>query len=165
MLDQSLSGEAIRETAFRNMVQIGVVVKDLDRTIEFLTDVLGLGPFRYITYPPDRDDMKTTYRGEPGAYSHRIAFTDLGPIEFEIAQPLTGGEKPVALRRSLETDDLGGNLGQCEAMCITHHRDHEAPFGSHRHTQVHTTVEADSLFGPACIELRRPLQRAASQCG
>ena len=104
MLDQSLSGEAIRETAFRNMVQIGVVVKDLDRTIEFLTDVLGLGPFRYITYPPDRGDMKTTYRGEPGAYSHRIAFTELGPIELEIAQPLTGAS---ALTEFLEEHGEG----------------------------------------------------------
>ena len=90
MSDQVMSGEAIRNEAFSNMVQIGVIVRDLDRTVKFLSEVFGLGPFRYITYPPDRDDMETTYRGEPGAYSHRIAFTELGPVELEIVQPLTG---------------------------------------------------------------------------
>jgi catechol 2,3-dioxygenase-like lactoylglutathione lyase family enzyme len=90
MSDQDSADKTIRETAFRNMVQIGVVVRDLDRTVQFLSEILGLGPFRYITYPPDREDMATTYRGEPGAYSHRIAFTELGPIELEIVQPLTG---------------------------------------------------------------------------
>jgi catechol 2,3-dioxygenase-like lactoylglutathione lyase family enzyme len=78
------------QEAFRNFVQIGVVVQDLDRTVKFLSEVLGLGPFRYTTYPPDRDDMWTAYRGEPGAFTHRIAFADLGPVELEIVQPLTG---------------------------------------------------------------------------
>jgi methylmalonyl-CoA/ethylmalonyl-CoA epimerase len=104
MSDQVLSGEAIRETAFRNMVQIGVVVRDLDRTVKFLTEVLGLGPFRYIDYPPDREDMVTTYRGEPGAYSHRIAFAELGPVELEIVQPLTGAS---ALTEFLEEHGEG----------------------------------------------------------
>jgi hypothetical protein len=75
---------------FRNFVQIGVVVRDLDRTVQALSGLFGLGPFRYTTYPSERADMKTIYRGEPGQFSHRIAFTELGPIELEIVQPLTG---------------------------------------------------------------------------
>jgi hypothetical protein len=58
--------------------------------VENLTEIFGLGPFRYITYPPDREDMHITHRGEPGDFSHRIAFTELGPVELEIVQPLTG---------------------------------------------------------------------------
>jgi methylmalonyl-CoA/ethylmalonyl-CoA epimerase len=72
-------------------VQIGVVVKDLDRTVKYLTEVFGLGPFRFITYPPaDRDDMQLTYRGEARPFSHRLAFAQMGPIELELCQPLEG---------------------------------------------------------------------------
>ena len=90
MSDQATSGEAIIKEATRNLIQIGVVVRDLDRSVKYLSEVFGLGPFRYITYPPEREDMAIYYRGERGDYSHRIAFTELGPVELEIVQPLTG---------------------------------------------------------------------------
>ena len=77
--------------AFNDFVQIGVIVQDLDRTLQVLSDVFGLGPFRTITYPPaDRDDIQLTFHGEPAHFSHRIAFAELGPIELEVIQPLTG---------------------------------------------------------------------------
>jgi methylmalonyl-CoA/ethylmalonyl-CoA epimerase len=90
MSDQAASSETFDKQAFKNLIQIGVVVRDLDRSVKYLSDVFGLGPFRYITYPPEREDMETFYRGEPGDFSHRIAFTELGPVELEIVQPLTG---------------------------------------------------------------------------
>ena len=72
-------------------VQIGIVVKDLDRTVKYLAEVFGLGPFRFVTYPPEgREDMPLEYRGKPGHFSHRLAFARLGPIELELAQPLEG---------------------------------------------------------------------------
>jgi hypothetical protein len=67
------------------------VVADLDKTISNLTEVFGLGPFRVITYPPEgRTDIKKYYHGEPGNFSARLAFTEMGPIELEIVQPLEG---------------------------------------------------------------------------
>ncbi len=76
---------------FQNFVQLGVIVRDLDRTVKALSEIFGLGPFRFITYPPaGRDDIKLTYRGQPGHFSHRIAFANLGPIELEIVEPLDG---------------------------------------------------------------------------
>ena len=76
---------------FSDLVQIGVVVRDLDRAIAFLSDVLGIGPFRTITWPPpDRTDIQRTYHGEPGDFSARMAFAELGSIELELIQPLEG---------------------------------------------------------------------------
>ena len=73
------------------LVQVGIVVRDMDRTVKYLTEVFGLGPFRFVTYPPEgRTDMQLTYRGEVGHFSHRLAFTQLGPIELELIQPLEG---------------------------------------------------------------------------
>ncbi len=73
------------------LVQIGVVVRDMDRTVKYLTEVFGLGPFRFVTYPPEgREDMQLSYRGEVGHFSHRLAFAKLGSIELELLQPLEG---------------------------------------------------------------------------
>jgi hypothetical protein len=72
-------------------VQIGIVVKDLDRTVKMLSEIFGMGPFRMITYPPGGpEEAGLTLRGEPAQFSHRLAFANLGPIELEIVQPLTG---------------------------------------------------------------------------
>ena len=37
---------------FNNFVQIGIVVRDLDRTVKALSEIFGIGPWRFITYPP-----------------------------------------------------------------------------------------------------------------
>lgn len=76
---------------FSDCVQIGVVVRDLDRTIEVLEGVLGLGPFQTMTWPPaDRTDIQKIYRGKSGNFAARMAFAQLGPIELELIQPLQG---------------------------------------------------------------------------
>jgi methylmalonyl-CoA/ethylmalonyl-CoA epimerase len=76
---------------FGDFAQIGVIVRDLEQTIQVLSQVFGLGPFRIITWPPpDRTDMIKLYHGEPGDFSYRMAFAKLGPVELELIQPLEG---------------------------------------------------------------------------
>lgn len=76
---------------FRDFAQIGVVVHDLDRTIRNLTEIFDIGPFRTIDWPPsDRRDFERFYHGNLGDFTARMAFTELGPVELEIIQPLTG---------------------------------------------------------------------------
>jgi catechol 2,3-dioxygenase-like lactoylglutathione lyase family enzyme len=76
---------------FREAVQIGVVVKDLDKTIQLLTQVFGMGPFRTIDWPPaGRTDIEKFYYGQPGDFTARMAFTDLGSVELELIQPVSG---------------------------------------------------------------------------
>ena len=76
---------------FGEVIQVGVVVRDLDRTMVGLTEIFGIGPFRTIVYPPeDRTDIEIEYRGKPGDFRYRQAFVDLGSVELEIIQPLEG---------------------------------------------------------------------------
>jgi methylmalonyl-CoA/ethylmalonyl-CoA epimerase len=76
---------------FAEVAQVGVVVRDLDRVIAVLSGIFGMGPFRVITYPPEgRGDMNRVYRGEPGDFTYRQAFVDLGTVELEIIQPISG---------------------------------------------------------------------------
>ena len=91
MSDETAPSGAPGKEMFSDFVQIGVIVRDLDRTVKVLSEVFGLGPFRTIMWPPpDRADFERIHRGEPSDFTLRVAFTELGPIELEIVQPLTG---------------------------------------------------------------------------
>jgi catechol 2,3-dioxygenase-like lactoylglutathione lyase family enzyme len=61
--------------------QVGVVVKDLDKTIEYLTS-LGLGPFTTSTviHPA------ATVHGEKFFYQVRLAKSQQGPVELELIE-------------------------------------------------------------------------------
>jgi hypothetical protein len=77
---------------FSDFVQIGAVVEDIDRTVQALSDIFGIGPFRVIMWPPkDRDDIHREYYGEPASFTARMAFAELGAIELELIQPISGG--------------------------------------------------------------------------
>jgi hypothetical protein len=72
-------------------VQVGVVVKDLDKAVRELSEVFGIGPFRIVVQPPlDRHDIEQTYRGAPVHSRIRIAYADLGRVELEVIEPMTG---------------------------------------------------------------------------
>ena len=43
------------KSPFSKLVQVGVVVKDMDKTIEQLT-ALGMGPFETRAIPPDAEE-------------------------------------------------------------------------------------------------------------
>jgi hypothetical protein len=79
------------EGAFKHCIQVGVVVKDLDRKIENLNKIYSMGPFRIIEWPPEgRTDMQKVYHGQPGEFTCRLAFADLGTVELELIEPLQG---------------------------------------------------------------------------
>jgi catechol 2,3-dioxygenase-like lactoylglutathione lyase family enzyme len=82
---------ALKHELFKDFVQIGCIVADLDQAIRYLTEVFGIGPFRVIDWPPEgREDLQRFYHGEPGQFSARMAFTELGPVELELIQPIQG---------------------------------------------------------------------------
>jgi len=76
---------------FNDFVQIGVIVPDVDRSIKALSEVFGIGPWRVIDWPPEgRTDIRKFYHGEPGDFTARMAFAELGPVELELIQPVAG---------------------------------------------------------------------------
>lgn len=79
------------QSFFKKFTQIGVVVKDVDHSVKVLEEVFGIGPFRVIDWPPsNRPDMEKYYHGEPGNFTARMAFADLGNTELELIQPKEG---------------------------------------------------------------------------
>src|SRR5271156_6315630 len=73
----------------KQLVQIGIVVADRDRTTKLLTSLLGIGPFRWVEWP-DRAESKYYYRGAEQKIRIKQAFVQLGDVEVELIQPLEG---------------------------------------------------------------------------
>jgi catechol 2,3-dioxygenase-like lactoylglutathione lyase family enzyme len=85
-------------------VQIGIVVRDLERSTQLLGELFGIGPFRFIEWP-NRPDSKYWYRGTEEHIKIRQAFVQVGPLELELIQPLEGERN--AYREFLESKGGG----------------------------------------------------------
>jgi hypothetical protein len=76
---------------FRKPIQIGLLVDDLETVIQNLETIFGIGPFRVVNFPPPGfENVMRKYKGEDANFSAKFCFFDLGNIELEIIQPLSG---------------------------------------------------------------------------
>ena len=71
---------------FSKVDQVGIVVKDIDKTINYLTS-LGIGPFSELPGNPFGDRKLF---GKPANYRMKIRVAQLGPVQIELLQPLEG---------------------------------------------------------------------------
>ncbi len=76
------------KSTFARLIHIGVVVRDMHKTIERLA-ALGIGPFKPRILPPD---AREKYRGKPFIPSQRVTIqiTKIGNMELELIQPIDG---------------------------------------------------------------------------
>jgi catechol 2,3-dioxygenase-like lactoylglutathione lyase family enzyme len=73
----------------RKIIQIGFVVRDLDRSLEGFHKVLGAGSWDIYRYePPEMTNI--TYRGKPADWSADVAFCWVGDRQIEVIMPLKG---------------------------------------------------------------------------
>lgn len=75
--------------SLKKAVQIGIVVPDLDRSTRVLSELFGLGPFKFIEWP-NRPDSKYWFRGNEESIKIRQGFVQAGDLELELIQPLEG---------------------------------------------------------------------------
>jgi methylmalonyl-CoA/ethylmalonyl-CoA epimerase len=73
----------------KNINQIGLVVRDLDASVRRYWEMLRIGPWKVYTYGPPLVP-KMTYRGRDQSYQMRLAFTQVGNLQLELIQPLSG---------------------------------------------------------------------------
>jgi methylmalonyl-CoA/ethylmalonyl-CoA epimerase len=86
--EDNMDSNQAEKAPFANLFQIGVVVKDLDKTIERLK-ALGIGPFYSKTPPPT---ARSLFRGKPFIPVERVNIQAamMGNAELELVQPLKG---------------------------------------------------------------------------
>ena len=90
----------IEKLGLPDLSQMGIVVRDLDATIEFYKNVLGLGPF----VKPEVNYLERTYHGEAVDSFWIMGFCSLGAVELEIIQPI---RKPTIYHDFLEQKGEG----------------------------------------------------------
>ena len=80
-IDQEIS----ERLTLPNVSQIGVVVRDIHKTIDYYEKILSLGPFVKI----DSSFTETFYYGKLVDSLWVMGFCSLGPIELELIQPIS----------------------------------------------------------------------------
>ncbi len=65
---------------------IGVVVEDIDKTMEFLSSIWGLGPWQTVEVSFGKDRLIV---GEP--FRQKLAWAKLGSTTLELIQQIEGG--------------------------------------------------------------------------
>ena len=88
----------------KQVLQIGVVVKDLQEAMELYWNIFGIGPWHIYNFKPPFV-TETILRGKQVPYTMRLALTQVGNIQWELIQPLEG---PSVYKEFLE--QKGGGL-------------------------------------------------------
>ena len=70
----------------KEIIQVGILVRDVSEAAKKLEKLIGIGPFEILE--PDYRDL--TYRGKSGKFKVRIALARAGPIQIELMQPMYG---------------------------------------------------------------------------
>lgn len=74
------------------VVQVGIVVRDAQATVNAWVERFALEPVQVVDWPPSGSNLgaQSTYRGRPGNFRMRLAFIETGPVQIEIIEPLEG---------------------------------------------------------------------------
>jgi hypothetical protein len=82
--------------------QVAYVVRDIGAAMAHWSDVIGVGPFFYFEQAPVEDFR---YRGAPSSARMSAAFSNSGPMQIELIQPLDS--EPSAFNDFLQSGQEG----------------------------------------------------------
>jgi hypothetical protein len=72
-----------------DICQIAEVVADIDKVMKHLYNDFGIGPWDIYEYGPEFVE-DSIYRGKPNNQHYKLAVCWVGPIQYELMQPLDG---------------------------------------------------------------------------
>lgn len=96
--------EQISETlGSREVVQVGIVVRDVEKTARAFADLFGVeAPQWRMTGPQEETHIR--YRGQPTSARAKLAFFRYGPVAIELIEPVGG---PSTWQEFLDTKGEG----------------------------------------------------------
>ena len=73
----------------QELYQVGIVVHDLEKSMEHYQTTFGIGPWEIMNIDPSTfSDM--TYHGRPVEHRFRAAFAMVGSMQLELIEPIEG---------------------------------------------------------------------------
>ncbi len=113
----------VEELDLPSVSQVGIVIKDMDETIDYYENVLGLDTF----VRPEITYLEKYYYGDPVDSEWIMGFSSLGSVELELIQPITGPtiyhdflkEKGEGLHHlGFDVDDIKEKIALCKKLGI-----------------------------------------------
>lgn len=77
------------QVVLKDISQVGIVVRDIEKSIALYTSILGIGPFRLVG-PEEMQSTDMILRGRPAYWKVRAAFAQVGPVTIELIEHLDG---------------------------------------------------------------------------
>jgi methylmalonyl-CoA/ethylmalonyl-CoA epimerase len=77
----------MRESAFTETMQIGIVVRDLDAAIRSYVNDHGIGPWQMVEFHSGEAEALREH-GQPVERSWRLATAMIGSVQWELIEPL-----------------------------------------------------------------------------
>ena len=130
------------------MEQIGIVVEDIDRAIEYYSSVFGWGPFEVM----DSGSIPYTLRGQVNKAHLKLAFARSGPLEIELIQVLEG-ETPHTeslKQRGEGIHHLRFHVDDLDSMLVELAKDGIKPVWEHKFPQLGISfayLDSDQIGG------------------
>ena len=78
-----------KDIGTKAICQIGIVVRDIERTAKIYADLFGMDMPNIITTDPE-EIAHTRFRGAPTQARARLAFLKMGDISLELIEPVGG---------------------------------------------------------------------------
>lgn len=69
--------------------QVGLIVRDIEKTIKDYWNIFGIGPHVIVTVEPV-EGYVMNYRGNPARFRFKASFCRVGPLELELIQSIEG---------------------------------------------------------------------------
>ena len=85
------------------VTQVGLVVKDIEHSIDMFCDVFGL-PRPNVIVTDEYELSRTQYRGQPSMARAKLAFFDFGQVQLELIEP---GPEPSTWKEELDAKGEG----------------------------------------------------------
>ena len=156
--------EAEGSLTFPDPCQIGVVVKDLDKSMEMYSSLFGVGPWKVVDLP----SMDATFHGKPVKYKVRAALAKLGCIVIELVEVLEGETTHTEFFRergegihhiAFLVDDLDKAVAEWEAAGIKVLQRSEIPVQKEGDTASYAYMDTEDLVGILLEFIKVPRER------
>ena len=141
-----------------DLLQIGIVVKDLDASVEFYENVLGIGPFdRKFTL----SNEQFYYKGELADQRMKIAMTYFGNIIIELIEYLDGKSVHAEFLEEkgegvdhicFRVEDLDAKLDECRKRGLNVLEYNSPAMAAEKKSRAFAYVDSDR-FGGLKIEM------------
>ena len=73
----------------KGLNQVGIIVRDIEKTVSDYWNILGIGPHVIVTVEPT-GNYAMTYMGKPAKFKFRASFAQAGQVELELIQSIEG---------------------------------------------------------------------------